>query len=41
MIGGAMLLNRGISFYLLVVISGLMTLANIFRSKNELKKEEN
>lgn len=40
MISGAMLLNRGISFYLLVVISGIITLINLFKNKKMLKKEE-
>lgn len=40
MISGAMLLNRGISFYLLVAISGIVTLISLFKSKKELKKEE-
>lgn len=34
MINGAILLNRGISFYLLIIISGIITLINIFKSKN-------
>ena len=38
-INSAMLLNRGISFYLLVIISGLITIVNIFKWK-KLKKEE-
>ena len=40
MINGAMLLNRGISFYLLVIISGIITAINILKSKKMLKKEE-
>lgn len=40
MISGAMLLNRGISFYLLVAISGIVTLISLFKSKKMLKKEE-
>lgn len=39
-INGAMLLNRGISFYLLVAISGIVTLINILKSKKKLNKEE-
>ena len=39
-INGAMLLNRGISFYLLVTISGIVTLLNIFKNKKMLTKEE-
>lgn len=39
-ISGAMLLNRGISFYLLVAISGIVTLINILKSKKMLNKEE-
>lgn len=39
-INGAMLLNRGISFYLLVAISGIVALINIFKSKKMLNKEE-
>lgn len=39
-INGAMLLNRGISFYLLVAISGIVTLINILKSKKMLNKEE-
>ena len=38
-INSAMLLSRGISFYLLVIISGLITIVNIFKWK-KLKKEE-
>lgn len=40
-INGAMLLNRGISFYLYVLISGIVVMVNIFRDKTDLKKEEN
>lgn len=40
MINSAMLLNRGISFYLLVIISGIITAINIFRSKKLKKQEE-
>ncbi len=40
MINGAMLLNRGISFYLLVFISGIVTLINLFKGKKKLKKIE-
>lgn len=40
MVSGAMLLNRGISFYLLVAISGIITLISLFKSKKMLKKEE-
>ena len=40
MINGAMLLNRGISFYLLVFISGIVTLINLFKGKKKLKKNE-
>lgn len=40
MINGAMLLNRGISFYLLVIISGIITAINILKSKKMLKKNE-
>lgn len=39
-INSAMLLNRGISFYLLVAVSGIVTLINLFKRKKELKKEE-
>ena len=41
MISGAMLLNRGISFYLLVIISAIVTIINILKTKKMLKKEEN
>ena len=40
MINGAMLLNIGISFYLLVFISGIVTLINLFKGKKKLKKIE-
>lgn len=40
MISGAMLLNRGISFYLLVIISAIITTINILKTKKMLKKEE-
>ena len=40
MISGAMLLNRGISFYLLVIISAIITTINIIKTKKMLKKEE-
>lgn len=39
MINSAMLLNRGISFYLLVIISGIVTLTNMIKKKKMLKKE--
>lgn len=34
-ISGAMLINRGISFYLFVIISGLVVIISLFKSKNE------
>ena len=37
-ISGAMLLNRGISFYLYVLISGIVVMVNIFRDKSDLEK---
>ncbi len=40
MISGAMLLNRGISFYLLVIISAIVTTINTLKTKKMLKKEE-
>ena len=40
MISGAMLLNRGISFYLLVIISAIVTTINILKTKKMLKKNE-
>lgn len=42
-VGSAMLINRGVSFYLFVLISGILVLANMFKSnKNkEIIKEEN
>ena len=39
-LSGAMLLNRGISFYLFVLISGIVVMVNIFREKTELDKAE-
>ena len=39
-ISGAMLLNRGISFYLLVIISAIVTTINILKTKKMLKKNE-
>ncbi len=39
-INSAVLLNRGLSFYLLIIISGIVTLVNIFKKKKMLKKEE-
>lgn len=41
MINGAMLLNRGISFYLLVGISGIVVLINIFIQNKKVKKDIN
>lgn len=40
MINSAMLLNRGISFYLLIIISAIVTVINIFKKKKMLKKDE-
>ena len=40
MINSAMLLNRGINFYLLIIISGIVTLINMLKKKKVLKKEE-
>ena len=37
-INGAMLLNRGISFYLYVLISGIVVMVNIFRDKTDIEK---
>ena len=34
-ISGAMLINRGVSFYLFVIISGLVVIVNLFKSKKE------
>lgn len=41
-ISGAMLLNRGINFYLLVIISAIIVMINVFKDKKEekLEKEE-
>lgn len=38
LINSAMLLNRGVSFYLLVIISGVITLINMIKKKKMLKK---
>lgn len=40
LISGGMLLNRGISFYLLVIISAIVTTINMLKKKKVLKKEE-
>lgn len=40
MISSAMLLNRGISFYLLIIISAIITVLNMFKKKKMLKKDE-
>lgn len=40
MINGAMLLNRGISFYLFVLISGIIVMVNIFKDKKSELIEE-
>jgi len=34
-ISGAMLINRGVSFYLFVIISGLVVVVNLFKTKRE------
>ena len=39
-ISGAMLINRGVSFYLFVIISGLVVVFNMFKSKKEDKNRE-
>ena len=39
LINGAMLLNRGIGFYLFVAISGIIVCINLFKAKKEMKKE--
>lgn len=39
LINGAMLLNRGIGFYLFVFICGIITCINIFKTKKEMKEE--
>lgn len=36
-IGGAMLINRGVSFYLFVIISAIVSLVNLFKRKKEDK----
>ncbi len=38
-VNGAMLINRGISFYLFVLISGVVVIVNMFRNKDEVKKD--
>lgn len=40
LINSSMLLNRGVSFYLLVIISGIVTLINMIKKKKMLKKNE-
>lgn len=40
MISGAMLLNRGISFYLLVIISAIVTTINILKTKKNVEKRK-
>ena len=40
MVSSAMLLNRGINFYLLIIIGAIVTLINIFKSQKMLKKEK-
>ena len=42
-ISGAMLINRGISFYLYVIISGIVVIVNLFKTKKEdnMTKEDN
>lgn len=40
-ISGAMLINRGISFYLYVIISGIVVIVNLFRAKKEDEQLEN
>ena len=40
MIKSAILLNRGISFYLLILVSGVVVLLNMFRRRKLLKKDE-
>ena len=41
MINGAMLLNRGVSFYLFVIISAVVVIVSSIKDKKELKQEEN
>ncbi len=41
MINSAMLLNRGINFYLLVVLSGAIVIINLLKSKKSQKVEKN
>ncbi|MBQ3409378.1 MAG: flippase-like domain-containing protein [Clostridia bacterium] len=36
-ISGAMLINRGVSFYLFVIISGIVVIINLFKTKKEDK----
>lgn len=36
-ISGAMLINRGVSFYMFVIVSGLVVIVNLFKSKKEDK----
>ena len=39
-ISGAMLINRGVSFYLFVIISGIVVAFNMFKSKKEDKDKQ-
>ena len=38
-ISGAMLINRGVSFYSFVIISGIVVVINLFKSKKEDKNK--
>ena len=39
-ISGAMLINRGVSFYIFVIISGIVVAINLFKSKKEDKNKD-
>ena len=39
-INGAMLLNRGVSFYLFVLICGIIVIVNTFKAKRDINKEK-
>ena len=40
-IGSAMILNRGINFYLFVILSAILAMVSTFRDRKEIIKEKN
>ena len=40
MINSAILLNRGISFYLLIIVSGIITIINTIKKEKNVEKSD-